>query len=92
MRATIASQVFLSTAIVNVHDKFGRKVKCRVLLDSGSQTNIMTEDLADKLNIKTKFVNVPVRGINNRLKSINEIIINNFEWELILNTPCRLSN
>ncbi|XP_026474282.1 uncharacterized protein LOC113377981 [Ctenocephalides felis] len=43
-------QTLLSTAIVRVYDSFGRSFNVRALLDSGSQINIISESLADRLN------------------------------------------
>jgi len=57
-------QVILSTAIVNAYDRDGNPHKCRILLDSGSQSNFITEDLAKKLNLVRKQVNMSVTRIN----------------------------
>ncbi|XP_038122234.1 uncharacterized protein LOC119770795 [Culex quinquefasciatus] len=39
-------------------------VKCRALLDSGSDSNIITEKLANKLKLKMDRVDLPVSGLN----------------------------
>ena len=44
--------VILTTAVVQVKDISGKFEKARALLDSGSQTNLITEDLAQRLKIK----------------------------------------
>lgn len=54
----------LSTALVYVEDKDGKQRECRVLLDPGSQSNLITEDLVDKLKLKGKRQNELVGGIN----------------------------
>jgi len=41
-----ASQVLLATATVKVTDSRGTQQPCRVLLDGGSQSSYITEDLA----------------------------------------------
>lgn len=57
------SQVFLSTAVVIVQNHHGHQVTCRMLLDSGSQSNFITEDLCQRLKLNRKNVNIPVSGI-----------------------------
>lgn len=37
--------VLLATAVVKVYDKDGKAMKCRVLLDTGSQNNRITEEV-----------------------------------------------
>lgn len=56
--------VLLSTAIINVFDINHRPVQCRVLLDSGSQSNFVTHDLVKKLRLPTRSIEIPVHGIN----------------------------
>jgi len=56
-------QIILPTAIVRVIDKNGLPVVCRALLDSGSQSNFITEDMAQTLSIKREKVNCSVSGI-----------------------------
>ncbi|XP_062713340.1 uncharacterized protein LOC115266428 [Aedes albopictus] len=57
-------QVLLSTAIVMVVGHGGTTIRCRALLDSGSDSNIITEKLASRLNLKMNRVNLPVCGLN----------------------------
>lgn len=54
----------LSTAIVIVNDVRNEKVTARVLLDSGSQVNLMTMKLATKLGYPIKSANITIRGIS----------------------------
>nr|XP_049697612.1 uncharacterized protein LOC126054832 isoform X1 [Helicoverpa armigera] len=74
--------VLLSTALVNVSDAEGNAHTARILLDNGSTTNLISQELARKLNISTYTVESKVRGINDQsscctqgcsisLKSIN---------------------
>lgn len=62
--ATRAKTVLLPTAVVDALDKHGRRHPCRVLLDSGSQVNFVTEELVNRLGIKKHRANVPITGIN----------------------------
>ncbi|XP_051172241.1 uncharacterized protein LOC127288678 [Leptopilina boulardi] len=68
-----ASSVMLSTAIVDMYDSEGKKHECRVLLDSGSQPNIMTVKFAKLLKLKTRKTNASIEVINNQE-------INSLEW------------
>ncbi|XP_062542350.1 uncharacterized protein LOC134210317 [Armigeres subalbatus] len=61
---TSPKHVLLATAIVYVFDMNGEQHKCRVLLDSGAMTNFVSQRLADLLQLKKNFVNVPVTGVN----------------------------
>lgn len=67
------SNIMLSTAIVYMYDSEGKKHNCRVLLDSGSQPNIITTRFANLLKLKARKTNVSIEGVNNQE-------INNIEW------------
>lgn len=56
--------VLLSTAVVNVFDNNGKTHTCRVLLDSGSQSNFICSDFCQKLKLTTKRIEMSVTGIN----------------------------
>jgi hypothetical protein len=58
------SQVLLSTAVVNVYDKFGNPHPCRVLLDSASQSNFITYHMVQLLQMKRFKSNISINGIN----------------------------
>lgn len=62
--AATANQILLSTAVVYIVDVRGTLQEARVLLDSGSQKNFMSERLALLLGLERKVVNVPIVGIN----------------------------
>ncbi|XP_056637689.1 uncharacterized protein LOC130445826 [Diorhabda sublineata] len=64
--------VLLSTAAVFLKEKSGNLIKARALLDSGSQSNLLTSDLARKLNIGTTKINLPVIGVNQVTTNITE--------------------
>ncbi|KYN30177.1 hypothetical protein ALC57_00365 [Trachymyrmex cornetzi] len=67
-------QVLLSTARVYVFDINGRQHSCRVLLDPGSQSNLVTKALVDKLHLSSSVVNVPISGINQNKIHISQSI------------------
>ncbi|XP_011878981.1 PREDICTED: uncharacterized protein LOC105568157 [Vollenhovia emeryi] len=58
-----ASKVFLSTAIVSVYDRKGELHGCRVLLDSGSQLNFITEDFANRLHLNSRELHMSISGV-----------------------------
>ncbi|CAK9799145.1 hypothetical protein ANTPLA_LOCUS1910 [Anthophora plagiata] len=65
------SEILLSTARVIICDQTNRERQCRVLLDPGSQSNFITENLAKTLNLKRHSINMPVSGLgenNNCIK------------------------
>lgn len=57
--------VLLSTAQVEVLDRWGNYQRIRVLLDSGSQANFLTEACANRLGLKKSRSAVPILGLSN---------------------------
>ncbi|XP_048485467.1 uncharacterized protein LOC125488580 isoform X1 [Plutella xylostella] len=64
--------VILSTARVKVFDKDNKPIVLRVLLDSGSQSNFLTESACNKLNLTTHQLNIEILGFNQNLTKINQ--------------------
>lgn len=56
--------VVLSTAKIIVKDAEGRQLCCRALLDAGSQSNLITEELVNRLKLKCKRHKELISGIN----------------------------
>ena len=56
-------QVVLSTAIVYVKDTEGNLHECRALLDSGSQSNFVTERICKLLNLARERVDFKIVGV-----------------------------
>lgn len=73
---TNVSQVFLSTAVVIVQNQHGDQVMCRMLLDSGSQSNFITEELCQRLKLSRKNVHIPVCGITDSKSSPVKHLVN----------------
>lgn len=67
-----ASQILLSTVQVDAYDASGKVHQCRALLDPGSQSNIITKQLAKKLRLPVKSINLPIVGINQCRTNINQ--------------------
>lgn len=61
---TTNQKCFLSTAIIHVISASGVQIPCRVLLDSAAESNFITENMAQLLQLPRKRVNVCVRGIS----------------------------
>lgn len=72
VQSTMKSFVILSTALVYVHGPKNRRLSCRVLLDSASQSNFVTRKLVDKLNLPVKKIDMPVAGINQIKTNISQ--------------------
>lgn len=51
-------QVLLSTVMCQVQDYAGNLIPCRVLLDSGAQSNMLTEGCSNRLGLKCFDANV----------------------------------
>lgn len=60
---TSLPEVILSTAIVNIYDKDGNAHKCKCLLDTGSQSSFIREDVVNMLKISTTPFRTSVVGI-----------------------------
>ncbi|KAL7724581.1 hypothetical protein ACLKA6_010158 [Drosophila palustris] len=59
-----ADQVVLATAIVYIKDRFGQLQPARVLLDSGSQINLMSESMAQRLRLKREPTSLAIAMAN----------------------------
>jgi hypothetical protein len=82
-------KILLSTAIIYIQDSAGNKHKCRALLDSGSDSNLITESLTKSLKLFRNSIFVPILGVNQKqtivkhqVKSIISSCAGNFDREL----------
>lgn len=68
---SLHSQILLSTAVIKIkiNNEF---IKCRVLLDSGSQSHFMTESLCKKLKLQPSKIHHVVTGVGQTFTNINE--------------------
>lgn len=69
---TIPGQVLLSTAVIKVCDVHGQEQECRVLLDSASMSNFMSEDMLKRLGLTSEKVDISVLGIGQCKSSITQ--------------------
>ncbi|KAF2898260.1 hypothetical protein ILUMI_07916 [Ignelater luminosus] len=58
------AQHLLFTALVHILDHHGNQIECRLLLDAGSQSSFMRNEMGVKLHVKTTKINLPIIGIN----------------------------
>jgi len=70
MASSNFNNILLATAVVKVLDSNGMLHPCRILLDSASQSNFITENLCKKLNLKMHPTNSCVIGINQNQSNI----------------------
>lgn len=85
----LQQHVLLSTAQVLIKDNGGTYKKCRAILDSGSQSNFIREDLVSNLQLPKKNANINIMGINKVSSKITakcnikvKSIYNNYNFEL----------
>jgi hypothetical protein len=69
---TLPINVILSTALVQVQDKAGNSTQLRALLDSGSQSNFITESALKILNLPSYNTNITLSGVNNSHSKVNK--------------------
>ncbi|XP_018364036.1 PREDICTED: uncharacterized protein LOC108761806 [Trachymyrmex cornetzi] len=68
------SIVFIATAKVNICDEKGRSNVCRAMLDPGSQSNIITRNIVQKLGLRTTENIVPISGISHTRVTARESV------------------
>lgn len=74
LHSQLNAETLLSTALISIIDSYGVSHTCRALLDCGSQSNYMTEELANRLQFRRNPVNIPILGIGNNQSTISAII------------------
>lgn len=84
-----SGEVLLSTALVQVLGCNSQVMTCRALLDSGSQSNLVTASLCEKLNLPRKGVEISIVGVNQVVSDIKEkclirirSLVNGYESEI----------
>ncbi|CAG9132562.1 unnamed protein product [Plutella xylostella] len=72
LSATQNNHVLLCTALIFITDHSGKKHKIRVLLDNGSTSCFITENLCTKLKLKTYSSSGTVEGLNNQTSRVSK--------------------
>ncbi|GFX55394.1 integrase catalytic domain-containing protein [Trichonephila clavipes] len=87
--ACFKNKCFLSTALILVKDKYSERQTFRALLDSGSETCLISNECANKLRLKTERINTLISCLNDASMVVNgcvKVAISNqnksFEREL----------
>lgn len=68
------SRDLLVTAKVNVFDAYGKIIPGRVLLDTCSNSNFMTERFATLLNLKKSKLSIPIGAMNQTKTVTNNLV------------------
>ncbi|XP_055613769.1 uncharacterized protein LOC129760191 [Uranotaenia lowii] len=58
-----SAQILLATAVVVLEDDYGNRYPARALLDSGSESNLLTERMSQRLKVPRERVDISVIGI-----------------------------
>lgn len=61
---SITSTVLLSTCIIHIKDSNGNFQKIRILLDTGSMANFISDLCVRRLGLSRKGLSIPVEGLN----------------------------
>uniref|UniRef100_A0A6P7H172 Uncharacterized protein LOC114349075 n=1 Tax=Diabrotica virgifera virgifera TaxID=50390 RepID=A0A6P7H172_DIAVI len=68
--AAVPGEVLLSTALVQILDGNGKACTCRALLDSGSQPNLISEEVVKRLNLPRKSVELTLAGVGSKAAQV----------------------
>nr|CAI5838887.1 unnamed protein product [Callosobruchus analis] len=68
---TDSSQILLSTALVQVRNADNQYIIGRALLDSGSQSNFISERLCKRLKLVTSKINHSIKGVGQTLTNLS---------------------
>ncbi|KAB0797907.1 hypothetical protein PPYR_09115 [Photinus pyralis] len=63
--------VILSTATIHIRGARGKLISCRALLDSGSQSNFITSELLEKLDLQGSKISIRVSGVDKSITNVN---------------------
>ncbi|CAG9839230.1 unnamed protein product [Diabrotica balteata] len=70
----LKTDILLSTALVYMQDKYGILHECRVLLNSGSQSNFISRSFFEKLQLQADKVHIPVKGLGQGITNISQAL------------------
>ncbi|XP_071581723.1 uncharacterized protein [Temnothorax nylanderi] len=85
------SSIILSTARVQAYDIDGNPQICQVLLDPGSQSNLITESFARQLKLRHKTEHRPISGINLAKTNASKVVtvrIESLQEDFSTNLEC----
>ncbi|XP_062557801.1 uncharacterized protein LOC134222656 [Armigeres subalbatus] len=70
--STQQARVLLATAVVIVEDNSGHRYPARALLDSGSESNFVTERLSQRMKVRRTKVDVKIHGIGQEVTKVRQ--------------------
>ncbi|XP_062558248.1 uncharacterized protein LOC134223126 [Armigeres subalbatus] len=70
--STRQAKVLLATAVVIVEDNNGHRYPARALLDSGSESNFVTESLSQRMKVRRSKVDVKIHGIGQAVTKVRQ--------------------
>ncbi|XP_062557605.1 uncharacterized protein LOC134222468 [Armigeres subalbatus] len=70
----ISSRILLATAVVVVEDDIGTRFHARALLDSGSESNFVSERLIQRMKVSRNRVDVSIHGIGQGLTKVKHTV------------------
>lgn len=89
------SFVLLSTAFVEVFDSNNQPILCKAVLDNGSQSNFITQNLLDKLNLPFDSIKMSVSGISEKCTDVSkrtQVKIKSIHDNFSINIPTLVIN
>ncbi|XP_062538569.1 uncharacterized protein LOC134206852 [Armigeres subalbatus] len=69
------TQVLLATAVIVVEDDSGNRLPARALLDSGSESNFISERLSQRLRVARSKVDISISGIGQSASRVKQQIL-----------------
>ncbi|XP_062538652.1 uncharacterized protein LOC134206926 [Armigeres subalbatus] len=70
--STRQAKVLLATAVLIVEDNSGHRYPARALLDSGSESNFVTEGLSQRMKVRRSKVDVKISGIGQAVTKVRQ--------------------
>ncbi|KAJ8974051.1 hypothetical protein NQ317_016289 [Molorchus minor] len=90
--STKSSEILLATALVTLYSASNQPVQAKVLLDGGSQSSFITENLVARLNCTPYARNLRISGIGENTsisnKMVNVTIYSHVEENVKFNVTC----
>lgn len=69
-----SSTAFLCTVVLIVLDEYGNAHSARALIDSGSQSNLISKKLARRLNLKPERANIIIIGVGESTTTVSQLV------------------
>lgn len=86
-----SGSVLLSTVLIYIYDNKGSIHMCRALLDNGSESTFITENLCKKLNVPLQSTNLSITGIGHtytKALKLSNVTIESRQTDFKMNLKC----